>query len=365
MENIKKVLAQFNLADEIAEIKPMTSGHINNTCRVKLASGAQYTLQAINTFVFKEPEKVMDNILAVTDHIRGKLEAAGGDTERGCLRVVLTKDGKPMYRDEEDTCWRVYGFVDHARTYDVIEDPIQLYNAGRGFGMFQRMLSDFPMDSLYETIPDFHNTPKRFEALFEAARQDKAGRAESVSEDIAFYKERLEAASLLVKLTEEGEIPLRVTHNDTKVNNILIDDATNEALCVIDLDTVMPGWVALDFGDALRFAANTAEEDETDLSKVSFDMNLYEQFTRGFLREAGKYLTEKELEYLPHGVRIITLELGARFLTDYLDGDVYFKIHREHHNLERARCQMKLALSIEEKFDEMRAITRTCIEQFK
>lgn len=365
MEKIKQVLAQFGLTDEIAEIKPMTNGHINNSFRVTLHSGKAYTLQAINTFVFKEPEKVMENILAVTGHIRRKLEKTGRDAERGCLQMVLTKEKKPLYRDDEGNCWRVYQFVDRARTYDVIEDPIQLYNAGRGFGMFQQMLADFPMDSLHETIPDFHNTPKRFEALFEAARLDKCGRAESVAEDVAFFRERVEAGSLLVNLTNEGKIPLRVTHNDTKVNNILIDDATNEALCVIDLDTVMPGWVALDFGDAIRFAANTAEEDEKDLSKVSLDLSLYEQFTRGFLREAGKDLTELELMYLPHGARIITLELAARFLADHINGDEYFKIHRENHNLDRARCQMKLVLSMEQQFDEMRNIVAKCIEHFE
>lgn len=365
MEKVKQVLAQFGLTEEITEIKPMTNGHINNSFRVRFANGKAYTLQAINTFVFKEPEKVMENILAVTGHIRQKLEEGGKDAERGCLHVLLTKENKPLYRDDEGNCWRLYQFVDGARTYDVIENPIQLYHVGCGFGKFQKMLADFPMDSLHETIPDFHNTPKRFEALFEAARLDKCGRAESVAEDVAFFRERMEAASLLVNLTNEGKIPLRVTHNDTKMNNILIDDETNEALCVIDLDTVMPGWVALDFGDAIRFAANTAEEDEKNLSKVSLDLSLYEQFTRGFLNEAGKDLTETELMYLPHGARIITLELAARFLADHINGDEYFRIHRENHNLDRARCQMKLVLSMEQQFDKMRSIVAECVAHFE
>ncbi|MBE7022770.1 MAG: aminoglycoside phosphotransferase family protein [Ruminococcaceae bacterium] len=353
MKKTKEILEKFQLEGEISEIKPMTSGHINTTCRVTMTNGKKYTLQAINTYVFRRPEQVMENIVAVTEHIRRKLAESGGDTERGCLRVIMTRDGKPMYRDAEGACWRIYEFVDGARTYDVIEDPIQLYNAGRGFGAFQRMLADFPMDTLHETIPDFHNTKKRFENLFEAARKDVAGRAESVAGDLAFFRERMAVGSLLLDLTAEGKIPLRVTHNDTKVNNILIDEKTNEALCVIDLDTVMPGWVAMDFGDTIRFAANVAEEDERDLTKVSLDMTLFEQFTKGFLSQVGRDLTEAEITYLPHGARIITLEIGARFLTDYLDGDVYFKTHREGHNLDRARCQMKLALSIEEQFDEM------------
>jgi len=365
MEKTKKILSYFDLEGEVVEVKPMTAGHINTTSRVKMSTGKKYTLQAINTYVFKEPEKVMENIVAVTNHIRNKLAANGGDTERGCLRVILTKDKKPMYRDEEDTCWRVYEFVDGVRTYDVIEDPAQMYNAGRGFGAFQRMLADFPMDTLHETIPDFHNTKKRFENLFEAARRDTAGRAESVAEDIAFFKERMEVGSLLLDLTAEGKIPLRVTHNDTKVNNILIDEETNDALCVIDLDTVMPGWVAMDYGDTIRFAANTAEEDERDLTKVSLDMELYEEFTKGFLSQVGQDLTEAEIEYLPHGARMITLEIGARFLTDYLDGDIYFKTHREGHNLDRARCQMKLALSMEEQFDKMRQVVAECTKNNK
>ncbi len=360
MENVEKILSHFKLTGAIKEIKTITCGHINMTYRIIFEDNKQYTLQAINTFVFREPEKVMENILTVTRHVRQKLKAIGGDPDRESLTVVMTDDNKPLYRAEDGTYWRLYYFIDNARTYNVVENPIQMYNAGYGFGRFQKMLSDFDMSKLHETIPDFHNTKLRFSTLFAAAKENRAGRADSVREELAFFESRQEDAFVLANLLEQGLLPLRVTHNDTKVNNILIDDDTDQALCVIDLDTVMPGITALDFGDAIRFAANTAEEDETDLSKVGVDIGLYEEFTRGFLSAVGNDLTELELDYLPHGAKVITLEIAARFLTDYLNGDEYFKIHREHQNLDRTRCQIQLVRSMEEHFEEMCEIVKRC-----
>ncbi len=360
MENIKAILSEFNLTGEIKEVQAITLGLINTTYRVIFEDGGQYTLQAINTNVFKEPEKLMENVAGVTDHVRAKLIASGGDPDRETLTVIKTKDGKAIYIDKEGRCWRTYIYIDDARTYDQIEKPELMYEAGYGFGNFQKMLADYDMDKLHETIPNFHNTKMRFETLFKAVEEDKAGRAASVQEEIQFFKDHYEDACLFVNMLAAGEIPLRVTHNDTKINNILIDDATDKALCVIDLDTVMPGIAPFDFGDSIRFAGNKAAEDETDLSKVGIDMELYRQYVKGFLDACGKDLTDAEITHLPHGAKIITLETGARFLTDYLDGDVYFKTKREGHNLDRARCQMQHVRSMEENFEEMCRIIEEC-----
>ena len=360
MEKIKNTLSHFNLTGEIKEVQTITFGLINTTYRIIFEDGSQYTLQAINTNVFKDPDKLMENVSGVTAHVRKKLVELGGDPDRETLTVIKTTEGKPIYRDEEGRCWRTYIYIDDARTYNQIEKPELMYEAGWGFGRFQKMLADYDMSKLYETIPDFHNTKKRFENLFKAAEEDKAGRAASVQKEIQFFKDHYEEACLFVNMLEKGEIPLRVTHNDTKINNILIDDATEKAICVIDLDTVMPGIAPFDFGDSIRFAGNKAAEDETDLSKVGIDMELYKQYAKGFLDACGKDLTETEIKHLPHGAKIVTMEIGSRFLADYLDGDVYFKVKREGHNLDRARCQIRHALSMEENFEEMCRIIEEC-----
>jgi len=353
VEHIKHVIGQFVLNGEANKILPIVRGHINTTYRIIMNDGKQYTLQTINTNVFRKPDLLMDNIVAVTNHIQGKIKENGGDVDRECLSVVLTKTGASLYRDAIGQCWRMYGYIDNVKSYDQIEEPIQMYNAGVGFGRFQKMLAGFPMDSLHETIPNFHNTEMRMKALFLAAEEDAVGRVAEVREELSFFEERKEFATTFVRMIERGALPLRVTHNDTKVNNILIDDVTNDALCVIDLDTVMPGLAAYDFGDAIRYSANTAAEDERDLSKVGLDMELYEQFAHGFLSEVKADLTETETRYLPHGATMMTLENAVRFLTDYLQGDVYFQIHRPKHNLERARCQIALLKSMEQQFDAM------------
>ena len=298
----------------------------------------------------------MNNIVGVTEHIRSKIKEAGGDAERGVLTVISAKDGKYFYVDSENTYWRVYKFIDKSHTQNKVENPQVLYNAGVGFGNFQKQLSDYPMEKLVETIPDFHNTPARFAQLMDAVTKDCAGRAGKCREEIQFFVDREKEMSILTDLKAEGKMPVRVTHNDTKFNNILLDDETDEALSVIDLDTVMPGLVTDDFGDAIRFAANTADEDETDLSKVEVSLELFEAFTKGFLTALDGRLTKTEMEHLAWGAKIITMEIGIRFLADYINGDVYFKIHKEGHNLDRSRCQIKLAKSIEEKFDELNKI---------
>lgn len=361
MKEAAEIVSQFRLEGKITEIVPMNSGHINTTSRITVDNEGKtekYTLQAINTFVFKNPEGVMDNISKVTAHIKDKLSKSGGDTERGVLTVVQALDGKFFYKDEEGTYWRIYRFIDNSHTENKVENPKSLYNAGVGFGNFQKQLSDFPMESLVDTIPDFHNTPVRFAQLTEAIDKNIAGKLDSCIPEIEFFKEREKEMSILTNLKAEGKMPLRVTHNDTKFNNILLDDETNEALSVIDLDTVMPGLVTDDFGDAIRFAANTADEDETDLSKVEVSLELFEAFTKGFLEALDGSLTKTEMEYLAWGAKIITMENAMRFLADHLNGDVYFKIHRENHNLDRARCQIALAKSMEENFDKMQEIVK-------
>ena len=347
MSNVADISQFFCIEGTPVEAKPVGNGHINTTYLVTTSGENgevyKYTLQAINKYVFNRPEKVMKNISAVTEHIYKKL-------------VIPAKDGKNYFLDSQGEYWRVYTYIDGSHTMDYVEEPEQLYSAGEGFGNFQNLMADFPMSDLTETIPGFHYTPARYDQLMEAVKNDPVGRAGSVKEEIEFFVQRKDEMGILTRAQENGEIPLRVVHNDTKFNNILLDDITGKALCVIDLDTVMPGLAACDFGDAIRYAANTAEEDETDLERVALDMNLYKNFARGFLTALDGKLTKSEIETLHWGVKIITMELAMRFLADHINGDKYFKIHRENHNLDRARCQIALAKSVEQNFDKMHEI---------
>ncbi|HHX72066.1 MAG TPA: aminoglycoside phosphotransferase family protein [Clostridiales bacterium] len=360
-EFISKIVSHFPLAGRLIKIIPIIQGHINTTYRLITEDDEgiphSYALQAINQYVFKNPEEVMENICAVTAHLHKKILAAGGNPEREALTVIYAKDGKSFHIDERGEYWRIYHFIRGASTYDTVQNARHLYNAGYAFGRFQTLLADFPIHTLKDTIPDFHNTKKRMADFFAAVEKDECGRVKDVLPEIEFFRERANEASRLVDMQALGLLPLRVTHNDTKYNNIMIDDETGEALCVIDLDTVMPGLAAYDYGDAIRFAASTAAEDETDLSLVNLDMHLFEQFTAGFVGATTGFLTKAEIENLPWGARLITLELASRFLKDHLEGDKYFRIHRENHNLDRARNQMKLVLEMEKHFDEMCAIT--------
>ena len=341
--NLSEVLAQFV---DSTVIEDYGNGHINDTYSV---GGAGGILQRINTVVFPNPEGLMENIENVTTFLRKKIAAEGGNPERETLSVMKTIDGKSYYKYDEEHFFRMYRFVEDTITIEESNDPEELYEAGVGFGRFQRLLDDYPADTLHEVIPDFHHTPKRMEALKKAVAEDKVGRVASAEKEIAFVLEQAQWVDVVVKALEDGSIPLRVTHNDTKVNNILFDKNTKKALCVIDLDTVMPGSALYDFGDALRVVGSTAAEDETDLDMVWFSEKAFVAFARGYLSQMKSFLTEKELELLPLSVKLITLECGTRFLTDYLNGDTYFKIHREHHNLERARNQFKLVEDIARK----------------
>nr|WP_296438304.1 aminoglycoside phosphotransferase family protein [uncultured Acetatifactor sp.] len=341
--NRNEILGHFDIG---AVTESYGNGHINDTFLVTMP---RYILQRINTSIFRNPEELMENIENVTGFLREKLREAGEDFERGTLQVVPAKDGGSFYKVDDDNVFRVYRFVEGTKSIENSKTPKDLYEAGVGFGHFQKLLADFPVEKLHETIQDFHHTPKRIEALREAIRQDRAGRAGSVQREIDFALENASWADCVVKGMEAGRIPVRVTHNDTKINNILFDRDTGKAVCVIDLDTVMPGSMLYDFGDALRIGGSSAAEDETDLDKVWFEEGAFEAFAKGYLSEMRETLTEAEMALLPLSVKLMTYECGIRFLTDYLNGDTYFKIHREHHNLDRARNQFKLVADIGNK----------------
>lgn len=344
------VLRQFAVT---AEVQPYGNGHINDTYYVAYP---RYILQRINTGIFKNPEELMENIENVTSFLRKKIEEKGGDPKRETLTVIKTVDEKNYYQYDENNVFRMYLFVENTKSIENSKTPEDLYEAGVGFGRFQRMLSDYPADTLHESIKDFHHTPKRVEALRQAIRENRAARADSVRAEIEFALAQSVWAGKVIKGIEDGSIPLRVTHNDTKINNILFDQETGKAVCVIDLDTVMPGSMLYDFGDALRMGGSTAAEDETDLDKVWFDESAFEAFAKGYLSELKDDLTETELELLPFSVKLMTYECGIRFLTDYLNGDTYFKIHREHHNLDRARNQFKLVADISKREAQLKAM---------
>jgi len=356
----EEIAEKFKFAGEYIEAKPYGFGHINDTYAIYFRKPDgnihRYILQRINTNVFKCPEQLMRNIEMVTSHLREKIIQSGGDPIRNTLNIIPAADSKSFYKSPEGDYWRAYIFIENAKTYQVAESRHHFYNAGKAFGKFQELLADFPAEKLSETIPDFHNTPKRFKAFIDAVEKDVMNRAAEVRAEIDFVLKRENDTRVLIELNNQGKLPLRVTHNDTKFNNVMIDDVTGEGICVIDLDTVMPGFSLYDFGDAIRSGANPADEDEKDLSKVCIDLDLYESFAKGFLETAGKSLTTVEVEYLPFSAKLMTFECGIRFLTDYLNGDKYFKIHRKEHNLDRARTQFKMVADMEEKIDQMKMI---------
>lgn len=357
---IREILSQFDLPGEFVCCRPIGCGHINDTLKVTFRHAdaeTDYILQRINTGVFKNPDELMENVDRVTAYLADRIRKNGGDPARETLTVYLTKDGNRYYRTADGECMRVYNFVTDTYTLQSIDDPEDFRKAGAAFGNFQCMLAEYPSETLHETIPDFHNTVSRFEALKEAVRADIAGRAASVRAEIDFALARESDTHVLLDLLEQGALPLRVTHNDTKLNNVLFDNTTKAGLCVVDLDTVMPGLSLYDFGDSIRFGANTADEDEQDVSKVSLSLELYRAYTEGYLSAAGRSLTEREIEYLPFSAKLMTYECGIRFLTDYLNGDTYFHTAYPEHNLVRCHTQFALVADMERKMSEMQAIT--------
>lgn len=346
---LREALAAYGITESAV---PFGNGHVNNTYLLP-QTGA--VLQRINTAAFHRPAEVMDNMLAVTDFLRRKAKASGEDAARATLTILPTIDGKPYYSPTPDICYRLCKLVDGV-CYDSVADNAMLSRAGEAFGKFQNMLSDFPAETLYETIPHFHDTPARIDALRTAANTDLVGRAAEVEKELAFAMARADEMDVVTRGLADGSIPLRVTHNDTKLNNVIFDRESGAPLAVIDLDTVMSGSMLYDFGDAVRFGASSAAEDEKDLAKVQVDLAKFEAFTRGYLTTVHDTITARELELLPYAARLITYECGIRFLTDYLNGDTYFRIHYPTQNLDRARTQLKLVADMEAKTGEMERI---------
>lgn len=347
------VLSYFYLEGRPIRIEPMGRGHVNRTYHVDTDAGREYTLQRISRVAFHHPDQVVANIAAVTEYLS---RTAGPEEE--ILRLVHTVDGGYYHVDAEGEYWRVYRYLGGGICLELPRTPADFYQCATAFGRFQEKLSGFPADTLYETIPNFHNTVERFQNFRRVIDADPLGLARTARREIDFALEREKRAGTLTVMRERGELPLRVTHNDTKLNNILLDDKTRRARCVLDLDTVMPGLSVLDFGDAVRFGASTAPEDERDLSRVTVDPTMFRTYTEGFLAACGRSLTGVELENLVRGAWVISLELGTRFLADYLEGDVYFAAHRPGHNFDRAAAQFRLASEIEKKRQQLETIVR-------
>ncbi len=356
-KDLQQICGQFTYEGDYISAEPYGEGHINVTYLV-VTTKKRYILQKLNRVVFKNTVELMENVAAVTEFLREKIEVTGGDANRETLTLIPAKDGKVYYETEQGDMYRMYLFVEDTTSYQLIDNPVVFYKVGKSFGRFQKMLADFPAAKLHEIILNFHNTKDRFRQFQEALAADVCNRAATAKEEIQFILDREKDTTVVLYAINQGRIPLRVTHNDTKLNNVLIDNKTGEGICVIDLDTVMPGSLLYDFGDSIRFGASTAAEDEQDLSKVSMDLNLFEQYTKGYLEELGASITEGEIELLAYSAKLMTLECGMRFLTDYLSGDTYFRIHRENHNLDRARTQLKLVKDMEEKMEQMQAIVR-------
>ena len=345
----EKTACLFARDGQILSCEPYGNGHINDTYKVCTRDDA-FILQKINRHVFVRPDQVMENLVGVTEWIAGKLKADGIDPERRVLHVIRTADGRTFTVDEEGEYWRACRLVTGAVCYERPETEDVFYESAVAFGNFQRLLSDYPVQDLHETIPGFHNTPMRFLQFKHAVEKDEAGRAALARKEILFLLEREHLSKRLAEAAQKGLLPLRVTHNDTKLNNVLMDEATGKWLCVLDLDTVMPGLSATDFGDAIRFGASTGAEDEPDLDKVHFDTHLYEVYRKGYLEGCGGALTDCEVSMLSDGAMVITYEQALRFLGDYLNGDVYYKTAREGHNLDRARTQIRLLAEMEDHF---------------
>lgn len=356
--NLKEIFDFFDADGSFISGEPYGSGHIHDTFRIEASGVDNYILQRLNNKIFKNIQQLQHNIERVTVHLRNKLkQVPGSDIKRECLRLVPAKDGKTWVMDASGNFWRMYIFIKDHRSYNIVDSPDKAFEGGKAIGRFQAMLADMPGEPLFETIPFFHDIEKRLDTFNLTVNRDPAGRARLVPEEIRQVLDRAEKMKIILNLGREGKIPLRITHNDTKFNNILLD-YNDKALCVIDLDTVMPGYVHYDFGDAIRTATNTASEDEKDLSKVMMNINLFKAYAEGYLSETAGTLNDVEKEYLAFAPGLITYTIAVRFLTDYIDGDNYFKIHHEQHNLQRAKAQLKLVRSMEEQYDAMKEIIR-------
>ena len=359
--HLSSALAAFDFGAPVLSFQRYGQGHINDTFLVVTDAPAgknHFILQRISNAAFHDPVALMENMSHVTAFLQEKIARTGGDPHREALSVIPAKDGKNYFLDEEDRCWRVLSFIEDSFCLQAVETPEQFYASAQAFAHSQQMLCASPAETLHEIIPKFHHTANRFALFTKALEADALGRAKDCQPEIQFALAHEADCHVCVDALEEGRLPLRVTHNDTKLNNVLFDNATGKAICVIDLDTVMPGLSINDFGDSIRFGANHSAEDEPDLSKVNFDLELFDIYTKGFLEGAGGALTPAELEYLPWGAKLMTLECGIRFLTDYLEGDHYFHTQRPGQNLDRARTQFKLVSDMEACWDQMAAVVR-------
>ena len=359
-QTLSEVLAAFDFGGSVVGAVRYGEGHINDTFCVHTQPGEgpcrRFILQRMSAAAFKRPDQLMENIIGITDYLGREIEEKGGDRSREALEVLRPKNGEPYYTDSQGGAWRLYPFVERTVCYQSAKSPELFAASGRAFGRFQKLLRDYPADTLHETIPHFHDTEDRLAKFKAAVEADKLGRAGECQKEIGFILAREADCSVTLSAMREGRIPLRVTHNDTKLNNVLMDEVTGEGLCIIDLDTVMPGLAINDFGDSIRFGANHSAEDEQDLSKVNLDVGLFEAYTAAFLEGAGGSLTDEEIKLLPWGAKLMTLECGMRFLTDYLVGDEYFHISREGQNLDRARTQFKLVADMEDHWGELESI---------
>lgn len=348
---LQHVSRQFQIYGEIQHAETFKIGHINETYSATYDQGGmrvRYIHQKINKTVFKEPPAVMKNLMRVTAHIRTKLEEQGAaDITRRSLVVIPTRDGQAYYHNGDGEYWRTFVFIEGTQTFESVQTPVQAFEAGRAFGEFQYHLVDLTGQRLLETIPDFHNTRKRFEALKEAVERDRYSRAKEARREIDFALRNEAMVDVILDSMAKGRIPERITHNDTKFNNVMLDVKTGKAMCVVDLDTVMPGCALYDFGDMVRTTTSPTLEDEEDLSKVRMQMPMFKKLAQGYLSTAGQFLTKTEKSLIAFSGKLITFEIGLRFLTDYLSGDKYFRIHRPAHNLDRCRTQFKLVESIE------------------
>jgi hypothetical protein len=356
-KQLQEVSKQFQIYGQILHAETCKIGHINETYTASYDQGGtrvRYIHQKINRNVFKNPTAVMRNLIRVSNHFRHKLETEGTkDLTRRCLTVIPTRDGRPYYRDQQGEYWRTFVFIEGVETFEAVQSPSQAAAAGRAFGEFQRLLSDLPGERLHETIPDFHHTRKRFAALLQAIQEDRLNRAASAKPEIAFALQHEKIVDVLLNAHAKGKIPERITHNDTKFNNVMMDVLTGKAMCVVDLDTVMPGLALYDFGDMVRTTTSPTLEDEPDLRKVRMQMPMFEALARGYLSSAGEFLTRVEKSHLAFAGKLISFNIGIRFLTDYLNGDTYFRVHRPGHNLDRCRTQFKLIESITEQEEAM------------
>lgn len=368
-KTLQEVLAAYDFGAPVVGAMRYGHGHINDTFCVHTQPEDDcckcYILQRMSAAAFKHPEQLMENIVGITEFLGKKIRQAGGDRSREAMEVLWTRDGKSYYTDSVGGAWRVFPFVTGTYCYQRVDTPALFEASARAFGKFQRMLCDYPAHTLHEAIPHFHDTEDRLRKFKEAMAGAPLDRIALCRAEIDFVLSRESDCSVALQAMREGKLPLRVTHNDTKLNNVLVDKQTGEGICVIDLDTTMPGLSINDFGDSIRFGANHSDEDEKDLSKVNFDIGLFEVYTRGFLEGAQGSLTECELEYLPWGARLMTLECGIRFLTDYLEGDHYFHIRYPEQNLDRCRTQFKLVRDMEEQFDAMHTVVGKYASQYQ